>query len=86
MIQVPTPESFFVIRAMNEHSKDVFLQRPESIYSDFWTSEINDFTYRFYSRKEAKTIMDIQIDQFPERNRNLSAFKIKQIKPVLTIR
>ena len=78
--------SFFVISAKNEFDQIVFLQIVYSYHVEHWEKNVNEYTYRFSTRKEAKQIMDIQTKHFPERNKNLAAFKIKQVRPVLTIK
>lgn len=86
MIDIPSPNKFYVISAKDEHGRTVFLQKIESIFVESWTTTIQEFTYRYDTRKEARDIMNIQCEHFPERNRNLAAFKVKEIKPILVIK
>lgn len=86
MLEDTSTKSFFVITAKNDRDQTIFLQKVLSYYASAWEQKINEYTYRFDSRKDAKTIMDIQVKHFPERNRNLAAFKVKEIRTVLTIK
>ena len=86
MLEDTSTKSFFVITAKNDKGQLVFLQKILSHFAASWDPKINEYTYRFDSSKDAKISMDIQVKHFPERNRNLAAFKVKEIRPVLTIK
>lgn len=81
-IDVPLPNAFFVITAKDENGKLFVLKDIHNQLISPWDDVIDEYTKRFDDRTSARQIMEIQTNHFPEQNKNLSAFKIKKIKPV----
>jgi hypothetical protein len=81
-IDIPVPAPFYVITAKNEDGKLLVLQDIHNHFVEAWNPNINEFTKRYDDKASANEILKIQTSQFPEQNRNLSAFKIKKIKVV----
>jgi len=81
-IEIPLPAPFYVITAKTETGEILVLRDVFSHYKSHWGSVINENTKKFDDKKSAKEIMEIQINNFPEHNKNLTVFKVRKIKPI----
>lgn len=79
-IDIDLPEPFYVITAKNDNMELQVLRDVYDYSISPWVSTIDKFTKKFDDKKSALEILNIQLNNFPEQNRNLTCFKIQKIR------